>query len=653
MLQIADKASATVLSNDSFQEFHGTYDWLFDDGRLIGGKPVRNVGWVFVMRTPVRGPTSRRATRGRPDRQGDAPSSRATADGEASSATQRRPARHACRSQARRRARRSRAAERRKAAPADCGSGGDDTSFVREEGSPAPWREHRLGADQRAGAVPGFVEAHPVGSVANGTVDRFSSHGAYAVVDGALCYVPLEEHGRSATGKGTRGAGAGGGPSVRGARRSTHRAEASIVALAEPAQHDRRRRRVHGPGHRAPAPTNSPGGSTNHGTSEEEGNGQTGAGQEEGPAPHRRQGRPRSRRPCARRRCGKQEGCRAEEGRERKERPPARRRPPRRRRRSARRAKKAAAKRKAPAKKARRAKTTAKKAPAKRAPAKKTAAKKAPRSGARQEGHGEEDHGQEDHGSQGAGEAGGEEGLTGILTTGATRSAVGVGSSRRRVSHLRTPGATLGRSSDHADRWLRSRRRDTHRRTVSGSCAPGIRNASPISQDGVDGDPLPVRRCIDASTACQPTPRPTASRHCVGGAPAAATSSSRGRGRRSEALGEVGAEQRLVERGERRRVLAAGRPRRSRAPGACSACGSGGGTVGRSPRTRPRCGRRWRPADRPGAPAGLPAGSRGAARTADGGPARRGPRSPRCGGGRGSTTGRGSRSSRLPPRRRG
>ena len=56
VLQIADKASASVLSNDSFQEFHGTYDWLFEDERLIGGKPVRNVGWVFVMRAPVRGP---------------------------------------------------------------------------------------------------------------------------------------------------------------------------------------------------------------------------------------------------------------------------------------------------------------------------------------------------------------------------------------------------------------------------------------------------------------------------------------------------------------------------------------------------------------------------------------------------------------------
>src|SRR6187397_1727392 len=84
VLQIADKASATVLSNDSFQEFHGTYDWLFDDGRLIGGKPVRNVGWVFVMRAPVRGPTSRRATRA--VRTGKATtSSRASAESEASS----------------------------------------------------------------------------------------------------------------------------------------------------------------------------------------------------------------------------------------------------------------------------------------------------------------------------------------------------------------------------------------------------------------------------------------------------------------------------------------------------------------------------------------------------------------------------------------
>ncbi|MGA1362301.1 MAG: NYN domain-containing protein [Ilumatobacteraceae bacterium] len=63
ILAIADKARATVLSNDSYQEFHGKYRWLFDEGRLIGGKPVPHVGWVFVERVPARGPTSRKSVR--------------------------------------------------------------------------------------------------------------------------------------------------------------------------------------------------------------------------------------------------------------------------------------------------------------------------------------------------------------------------------------------------------------------------------------------------------------------------------------------------------------------------------------------------------------------------------------------------------------
>jgi cystathionine beta-lyase family protein involved in aluminum resistance len=33
VLQIADRSNATVFSNDSFQEFHGTYPWLFDEDR--------------------------------------------------------------------------------------------------------------------------------------------------------------------------------------------------------------------------------------------------------------------------------------------------------------------------------------------------------------------------------------------------------------------------------------------------------------------------------------------------------------------------------------------------------------------------------------------------------------------------------------------
>ena len=58
VLSIANKVGARILSNDSFQEFHGDYPWLFDEGRLIGGKPVPFVGWVFVERLPAAGPSA-------------------------------------------------------------------------------------------------------------------------------------------------------------------------------------------------------------------------------------------------------------------------------------------------------------------------------------------------------------------------------------------------------------------------------------------------------------------------------------------------------------------------------------------------------------------------------------------------------------------
>jgi hypothetical protein len=62
VLRIAERTGATVLSNDSFQEFHGEHPWLFDEGRLIGGKPVPGVGWIFTPRLPIRGAKSRAAT---------------------------------------------------------------------------------------------------------------------------------------------------------------------------------------------------------------------------------------------------------------------------------------------------------------------------------------------------------------------------------------------------------------------------------------------------------------------------------------------------------------------------------------------------------------------------------------------------------------
>ncbi|MHB8827255.1 MAG: NYN domain-containing protein [Acidimicrobiales bacterium] len=63
ILKIADRINAVVLSNDSFQEFHDEYPWLFDVGRLIGGKPVPMVGWVFTPRLPVRNVKKPRAVK--------------------------------------------------------------------------------------------------------------------------------------------------------------------------------------------------------------------------------------------------------------------------------------------------------------------------------------------------------------------------------------------------------------------------------------------------------------------------------------------------------------------------------------------------------------------------------------------------------------
>jgi hypothetical protein len=63
LLRIAEKVGGVVLSNDSFQEFHGEHPWLFEQGRLVGATPVPGIGWIFSARQPVRGPRSRVAVR--------------------------------------------------------------------------------------------------------------------------------------------------------------------------------------------------------------------------------------------------------------------------------------------------------------------------------------------------------------------------------------------------------------------------------------------------------------------------------------------------------------------------------------------------------------------------------------------------------------
>ena len=162
VLTIADRAGASVLSNDSFQEFHGDYEWLFDEGRLVGGKPVPHVGWVFVERTPVRGPVSRKATK-------------------KSSA----PATSSCRT-----------ASKRASEPMPVPKNPPPGATTRTASGTK--RASSTGEARKAGEpvndlIPflEFVESSPVGARVAGVVDRYSSHGAYVAVGDVSVYVPL------------------------------------------------------------------------------------------------------------------------------------------------------------------------------------------------------------------------------------------------------------------------------------------------------------------------------------------------------------------------------------------------------------------------------------------------------------------------------
>ncbi len=162
ILEVANRAGAVVFSNDSFQEFHGTFDWLFDEGRLIGGKPVPSVGWVYVPRSPVRGPVSRRATSASRKTAADPkPAKKARA-----STAKKTAAKATKTTKAARTSRRSKADAAPPPAPASDDGSNDAKSWKR------------------------FRSDYPVGSTIAATVDRFSSHGAYGSVDDIVVYLP-------------------------------------------------------------------------------------------------------------------------------------------------------------------------------------------------------------------------------------------------------------------------------------------------------------------------------------------------------------------------------------------------------------------------------------------------------------------------------
>ena len=192
VLQAANRVGAAILSNDSFQEFHGEYPWLFDEGRLIGGKPVPGVGWVFLLRSPVRGPASRRSVK----------ESKKKASGRAKAATD-------VSGDARNRGTRRSGGRSRKAAKAPEGTstsmkatgaarGEAGTTGGSTGGRSRRRRKGRGGATTPVNdALPflEFVGSHELGSQVDGTVEEYSSHGAYITVDDTRCYLPLHAMG--------------------------------------------------------------------------------------------------------------------------------------------------------------------------------------------------------------------------------------------------------------------------------------------------------------------------------------------------------------------------------------------------------------------------------------------------------------------------
>jgi hypothetical protein len=159
LLQIANRTGATVVSNDSFQEFHAEYEWLFEPGRLIGGKPVPGVGWIFSLRRPVRGIVSRKTTqRAKKEEKAEKEVRAAIAEATADALTNQTGGRR-----------------RRR--------GGRGTKRTPETAEPE--------AVNQPGPFLQFVIDHRLGTEVEGLVDAFSSHGAFVVVDGVRCYVPL------------------------------------------------------------------------------------------------------------------------------------------------------------------------------------------------------------------------------------------------------------------------------------------------------------------------------------------------------------------------------------------------------------------------------------------------------------------------------
>ena len=203
ILNIAQKANASILSNDSYQEFHGEFEWLFDEGRLIGGKPVPHVGWVFVNRVPVRGPVSRRSVKEQkiveksPSRRGCGRATAATTSGISADAPMpvpTAPPPGATLPGAKQREQKPAAEQKqsessRSESSRSEGSRGDGSRGDGSRGDGSRTTEQRSTNDLLA--FLSFVEHYPVGTAVTAVVETYSSHGAYVSIGDVKGYVPL------------------------------------------------------------------------------------------------------------------------------------------------------------------------------------------------------------------------------------------------------------------------------------------------------------------------------------------------------------------------------------------------------------------------------------------------------------------------------
>ena len=168
VLTIAEKVGASVLSNDSYQEFHHQYKWLFEPGRLLGGKPVPNVGWVFIERLPVRVSANRESANGRKD-----------------SVTKTKRA--------------SREAQRPMPIPKSPPPSARvvpkpklSTPAVKVASTKVSASKQVSTRHNELAPFLNFVERHPVGSKVKGVVDAYSAHGVYVRIGDIRGYLPLQ-----------------------------------------------------------------------------------------------------------------------------------------------------------------------------------------------------------------------------------------------------------------------------------------------------------------------------------------------------------------------------------------------------------------------------------------------------------------------------